>query len=140
MTAPDLAGRVAVVTGGARNIGKAIALALARSGAAVAINARQAAADAEAVASEIRDAGGRAMVALADVGSPASAASRSSITSSGARSSPRRSTARISAPMLRCRTSLRPAAGPSSILAGSPRILEPAGVPTSSPPRQAWPV
>jgi 3-oxoacyl-[acyl-carrier protein] reductase len=75
MTAPDLAGRVAVVTGGARNIGKAIALALARSGAAVAISARQAAADAEAVASEIRDAGGRAMVALADVGSPASAAS-----------------------------------------------------------------
>jgi 3-oxoacyl-[acyl-carrier protein] reductase len=75
MTPPDLAGRVAIVTGGARNIGKAIALALARSGAAVAISARQAAAEAEGVATEIRDAGGRAMVALADVKSPASAAS-----------------------------------------------------------------
>jgi 3-oxoacyl-[acyl-carrier protein] reductase len=75
MTAPDLTGRVAVVTGSARNIGKAIALALARSGAAVAVSARRAAAEAEAVAAEIRDAGGRAMVALADVKSPESAAS-----------------------------------------------------------------
>jgi 3-oxoacyl-[acyl-carrier protein] reductase len=75
MTVPDLTGRVAVVTGSARNIGKAIALALARSGAAVAVSARRAAAEAEAVAAEIRDAGGRAMVALADVKSPESAAS-----------------------------------------------------------------
>jgi 3-oxoacyl-[acyl-carrier protein] reductase len=74
MTAPDLTGRVAVVTGSARNIGRAIALALARSGAAVAVSARQAAAEAEAVAAEIRDAGGRAMVALADVKRPESAA------------------------------------------------------------------
>jgi 3-oxoacyl-[acyl-carrier protein] reductase len=75
MTAPDLTGRVAIVTGSARNIGKAIALALARSGAAVAVSAQNAAGAAEAVATEIRDAGGRAMVALADVKSPESAAS-----------------------------------------------------------------
>jgi 3-oxoacyl-[acyl-carrier protein] reductase len=75
MTPPDLTGRVAIVTGSARNIGKAIALALARAGAAVVVSARQAAAEAEAVAGEIRNAGGRATVALADVKSPEAAAS-----------------------------------------------------------------
>lgn len=66
-----LAGHVAVVTGSARNIGRSIALELARAGAAVIINARSAAADAEAVAAEIRQAGGRAAVKLADVTDPA---------------------------------------------------------------------
>ena len=75
MTPPDLTGRVAIVTGSARNIGKAIALALARAGAAVVVSARQAAAEAEAVASEIRTAGGRATVALADVKNPDAALS-----------------------------------------------------------------
>lgn len=66
----ELAGRVALVTGSARNIGHAIALALADAGAAVMVTARQAAADAEAVADEIRGAGGRAAALIADIGDP----------------------------------------------------------------------
>jgi 3-oxoacyl-[acyl-carrier protein] reductase len=69
-----LAGRVALVTGSARNIGRAIALDLARAGAAVIVNARSAAADAESVATEIRGAGGRAAVKIADVSTPEGAA------------------------------------------------------------------
>lgn len=68
-----LAGRVALVTGSARNIGRAIALHLARAGAAVVVSARSAAADAESVAGEIRQAGGRAAVKLANVADPDSA-------------------------------------------------------------------
>ena len=70
----ELSGRVALVTGSARNIGRSIALALAAGGAAVIVNGRRAAADAEAVAEEIRRAGGRAAAHVADVGDPAAAA------------------------------------------------------------------
>jgi len=66
----DLSGRVAIVTGSGRNIGRAIALALANAGAAVVVNARSSMAEAEAVADEIRRAGGRAAVTLADVSDP----------------------------------------------------------------------
>jgi 3-oxoacyl-[acyl-carrier protein] reductase len=48
-----LKGRVAIVTGAARNIGHQIALELASSGAAVVVNALHSRAEAEAVASEI---------------------------------------------------------------------------------------
>jgi 3-oxoacyl-[acyl-carrier protein] reductase len=65
-----LAGRAAVVTGSARNIGRAIALDLANAGAAVVVNARTSVAQAEAVAEEIRQAGGRAAVCIADVTDP----------------------------------------------------------------------
>ncbi len=67
----ELAGKVALVTGAARNIGQAIALALAAGGAKVAVNARSARADAEQVAQEIRAAGGEAEVFLADIVDPA---------------------------------------------------------------------
>jgi 3-oxoacyl-[acyl-carrier protein] reductase len=67
----ELAGRVAVVTGSSRNIGRAIAVALAHAGAAVVVNARTASVEADAVASEIRAAGGRAAVRLGDVTDPA---------------------------------------------------------------------
>jgi 3-oxoacyl-[acyl-carrier protein] reductase len=72
--ADALSGSVAIVTGSARNIGRAIALELARCGAAVVVNARTSAADAEAVAEEIRRDGGRAAVVIADVTDPDAAA------------------------------------------------------------------
>ena len=66
-TGRELAGKVALVTGAARNIGRAIALALAEAGAAVAVNARSAREDAEAVAQKIRAAGGTAETFMADI-------------------------------------------------------------------------
>src|SRR6266545_7769107 len=68
-----LAGRVAVITGSARNIGRAIALDLARAGAAIIVNARSAAADAESVAAESRQRGGTAAVKIADITDPVAA-------------------------------------------------------------------
>ena len=63
----ELAGKVALITGAARNIGRATALALAAGGAAVAINTRASQEDAEKVAQEIRVAGGQAEVYVADI-------------------------------------------------------------------------
>jgi 3-oxoacyl-[acyl-carrier protein] reductase len=63
----DLQGRVALVTGASRGIGRAIALALAEQGAAVAVNFQTRAEDAEAVAGQIRSAGGKAIAIRADV-------------------------------------------------------------------------
>ena len=65
-----LAGKVAIVTGSGKNIGKAIAQALARDGAAVVVNGRGDRAIVEETASEIRAAGGRALPYLADVSKP----------------------------------------------------------------------
>jgi len=61
----DLSGRVAIVTGASRGIGRATALALARQGASVAAAAR--ADHASAVAAEIEAAGGQAMALSVDV-------------------------------------------------------------------------
>ncbi len=63
----EFAGKVALVTGAGRNIGRAIALSLAAGGAAVAVNTRASREDAEKVAQEIRAAGGQAEVFMADV-------------------------------------------------------------------------
>ena len=63
----DLSGRRAIVTGGSRGIGRAIALALAECGAAVAVNFRTRAEEADAVVERIRSAGGRAIAVRADV-------------------------------------------------------------------------
>jgi 3-oxoacyl-[acyl-carrier protein] reductase len=63
----DLTGRIALVTGGSRGIGREIAKALAQAGADVAINYRERAADAEAAADEIRRLGRRAVAVRADV-------------------------------------------------------------------------
>ena len=59
--------RVALVTGASRGIGRAIALALAAAGAHVAVNYRQHAAEAEAVAAAITAGGRRALTIAADV-------------------------------------------------------------------------
>ena len=64
---PDLNGRVALVSGGSRGIGAALAAALAEAGAAVAVNYRERAAEADAVVAKIRDMGGRAIATAADV-------------------------------------------------------------------------
>jgi len=66
-TTTELAGKVALVTGASRNIGRAIALSLAAGGAAVAINTRSSREEADKVAQEIRAAGGRAEVFVADI-------------------------------------------------------------------------
>jgi 3-oxoacyl-[acyl-carrier protein] reductase len=63
----DLTGRVALVTGGSRGIGRAVSLALARQGASVAVNYVSNQDAARQVASEIGDAGGLATSLQGDV-------------------------------------------------------------------------
>ena len=63
----SLQGKVAVVTGAGRNIGRAIALALAHAGAKVAVNVRASHDEGRSVVDEIVGRGGDAMLAVADV-------------------------------------------------------------------------
>lgn len=59
--------RIALVTGGAQRVGRAIVEDLAASGFAVAIHCNRSRGDADALAARIRDDGGRAMVVQADL-------------------------------------------------------------------------
>ncbi len=63
----ELTGKTAIVTGGGRDIGRAISLKLASMGAKVAINYYNSPADAEETLSMIKDAGGEAIIVKADL-------------------------------------------------------------------------
>jgi 3-oxoacyl-[acyl-carrier protein] reductase len=62
-----LDGKVALVTGSGRNIGRATVLKLAAEGAHVVVNSRTNKAEADTVAQEVRASGGKALALLADV-------------------------------------------------------------------------
>jgi NAD(P)-dependent dehydrogenase (short-subunit alcohol dehydrogenase family) len=66
----DLKGKTALVTGASRGIGRASALALAKSGAQVLVHYASGAREADAVAAEIRKLGGRADTVGADLAAP----------------------------------------------------------------------
>jgi enoyl-[acyl-carrier protein] reductase III len=68
--AAPLAGKTALVTGGARGIGRAIARKLAAAGCDVAINYYSSHAEAEELCGELRAQGRRAVAIQADVGAP----------------------------------------------------------------------
>jgi 3-oxoacyl-[acyl-carrier protein] reductase len=63
----ELTGKVAIVTGSGRNIGRAIALALAQAGASVVVNVRSNKVEADGVVREIESAGGKATAVIGDV-------------------------------------------------------------------------
>ena len=66
----DLSGKTALVTGASRGIGRASALALAQGGAQVLVHYGRGKAEAEGVAAQIRNAGGRAEVVASDLAAP----------------------------------------------------------------------
>jgi 3-oxoacyl-[acyl-carrier protein] reductase len=67
---PPLSGKVALVSGAGKNIGRAIALSLAADGASVVVNGRADRAAVDDVVAEIGRAGGRAVAAMGDVSDP----------------------------------------------------------------------
>src|ERR1700723_4630799 len=67
MTKDTLRGRTALVTGGSRGIGAAIVRSLAQAGAAVAVNYRERAGEANALVNALDEAGGHAIAIAADV-------------------------------------------------------------------------
>ena len=66
--------RSALITGGGRRIGAAIALKLARAGFAVVLHAHRSREEAEQIAAEIKSEGGRASIVLADLADQGSGA------------------------------------------------------------------
>lgn len=71
MSARELEGRVAIVTGASRNIGRSIAVALGEGGAHVLVHAQRDRDSAEQTASSVEAAGGRAEIVLGDLADPA---------------------------------------------------------------------
>ena len=69
-TAKPLSGRVAIITGSGRNIGRSVALGLARAGASMVLNGHRNEAALKQVASEVQALGGEAMTYIADVSKP----------------------------------------------------------------------
>ncbi|MBK8159089.1 MAG: SDR family oxidoreductase [Rhodospirillaceae bacterium] len=70
----ELDGKVALVTGAARNIGRAISVALAEAGASVIVNTRASLDFAQETVDQIKAAGGKALLAQADVTDPVAVA------------------------------------------------------------------
>ena len=70
MNGGRLQGRVALITGASRNIGRAVALAFAAEGADLVLNTRVNGDELEAAAAECRKAGVRVVTSLGDVGEP----------------------------------------------------------------------
>ena len=66
----ELAGKVALITGGARNIGRAIGRSLAAGGAAVMVNANTSRDEAQETVGMIEKAGGKAAMHIADITDP----------------------------------------------------------------------
>ena len=69
----DIAGRVAVVTGGAQRVGRAVATALADAGADVYVHYNRSAGPAEEVVADLRGRGVRSVAGSADLGDPSTA-------------------------------------------------------------------
>lgn len=67
-TTQTLAGKVALITGASRGIGRAIARRLSRDGVAIAVNFASNAAEAKKLVTEIESAGGKAFAIQADIG------------------------------------------------------------------------
>lgn len=70
MSEPQLTGKTALITGGAKGIGRACSLRIAKAGAKVAINYLSSEADAQETARQIEAIGGTAHVVRADISSP----------------------------------------------------------------------
>jgi 3-oxoacyl-[acyl-carrier protein] reductase len=67
----EFAGKTVVITGGARNIGRALALEMAAAGAAVCVNSRGSAGELDEIVATIKAGGGRAIRHVGDVTDPA---------------------------------------------------------------------
>src|SRR5260221_12276655 len=73
MAEPKLEGRIALISGASRGIGRAIARGFAAEGAAIAVTARSEA-ELQSLAAEVEQAGGRAIAIQADLSDPAAPA------------------------------------------------------------------